>query len=155
MRPKLGEGELTDRYGVSVKELRDLAISLAQQVKGKENERGEAFQESSAEYFAGHTIDELGYRKIHDLDPEYRKRQYQIVEPYLSPLTSPNGGVGVKVAELDHRLKNSGNVFRNRDEGDGRNIVRTIAPNDPEGKQRIFDETERQIKKMKTAIEAG
>jgi hypothetical protein len=87
MRPKMGSGKKTVRYGKSIKELRDLALSLSQQAVGKENELRERFQESSAEYFAGHTIDELGYRKIHDLDAEYRKRQYQIVEPYLSPIT--------------------------------------------------------------------
>jgi hypothetical protein len=88
MRPKIGSGKKTDRYGKSIKELRDLALSFSQQAVGKENESGERFQESSAEYFAGHTIDELGYRKIHDLDAEYRKRQYQIVEPFLSPLSN-------------------------------------------------------------------
>jgi hypothetical protein len=97
-------GESHSRYGVSVKELRDLSLSLAQQAVGKENDLGERFQESSAEYFAGHTIDDLGYRKLHQLDPGYRKRQYQIVEPYLSPVSSPNGAVKSRVEELEGRL---------------------------------------------------
>lgn len=92
------------RYGVSIKELRDLSLSLSQQAVGKENESGERFQESSAEYFSGHTIDELGYRKIHDLDPEYRKRQYLIVEPYLSPVSCPNG-TNTRQIELEEKNK--------------------------------------------------
>jgi hypothetical protein len=92
------------RYGVSVKELRDLSLSLSQQAVGKENDLGERFQESSAEYFAGHTVDDLGYRKLHQLEPEYRKRQYQLVEPYISPISSPNGGITSKVEELDAKL---------------------------------------------------
>jgi hypothetical protein len=102
MRPKIGSGKKTDRYGKSVKELRDLALSFSQQAVGKENELDERFQESSAEYFAGHTVDELGYRKLHDLDPDYRKRQYLIVEPYLSPLTNPNG---VRLQEHEKELE--------------------------------------------------
>jgi hypothetical protein len=86
-----------------------LALSLSQQAVGVENELGERFQESSAEYFAGHTIDSLGYRKIHDLDAEYRKRQYQIVEPYLNvvsnPLGSQNGKIEKVRKEFDEKLE--------------------------------------------------
>jgi hypothetical protein len=100
LRPKIGSGKKTDRYGKSIKELRDLALSFSQQAVGKENDMGERFQESSAEYFAGHTIDELGYRKIHALDAEYRKRQYQLVEPYLSPIAnSTNGQIRSRLEE--------------------------------------------------------
>jgi hypothetical protein len=67
----------------------DLSLSLSQMAVGKENERGEPFQKDSAEYFAGHTIDALGYRKLHELDPEYRKRQYQLVEPHLNIVSNP------------------------------------------------------------------
>lgn len=109
MRPKIGSGKRTDRYGKSIKELRDLALSLSQQAVGVENELSERFQESSAEYFAGHTIDELGYRKMQKLDPEYRKRQYQIVEPYLNvisnPLGSQNGKIEKLREELDEKLE--------------------------------------------------
>ena len=86
-RPIPQTGFSHTRYGVSIKELRDLSLSLSQRAVGKENELGERFQEDSAEYFAGHTIDELGYRKLHQLDPEYRKRQYIMVEPLLSPIS--------------------------------------------------------------------
>jgi hypothetical protein len=103
MRPKIGSGRKTDRYGKSIKELRDLALSFSQQAVGKENELGEPFQESSAEYFAGHTIDELGYRKIHDLDAEYRKRQYQLVEPFLSPI-SGNNHIRTRLEEANIRI---------------------------------------------------
>ena len=89
-RPKVGTNHsLSSRYGVSVKELRDLAFSLAQQAVGKTNERGETFLESSIEYFGGHTVDPMNYRKIHKLDPDFRRRQYQIAEPYISPISGP------------------------------------------------------------------
>jgi hypothetical protein len=92
-RPIPPIGGSHSRYGVSVKELRDLSLSLSQRAVGKENELGEAFQKDSAEYFAGHTIDALGYRKLHQLDAEYRRRQYELVEPYVSPISG---------VELDH-----------------------------------------------------
>lgn len=79
-----------------------MALSFSQQGVGKENEDGERFQESSAEYFAGHTVDELGYRKLHDLDPDYRKRQYQLVEPFLSPLSNAgNNHIRGRLEELE------------------------------------------------------
>jgi hypothetical protein len=86
-RPIPPIGGSHSRYGVSVKELRDLSLSLSQRAVGKENELGEAFQKDSAEYFAGHTIDALGYRKLHQIDAEYRRRQYELVEPYVSPIS--------------------------------------------------------------------
>jgi hypothetical protein len=88
-RPIPPIGGSYSRYGVSIKELRDLSLSLSQMAVGKENERGEPFQKDSAEYFAGHTIDGLGYRKLHELDPEYRRRQYQLVEPHLNIVSNP------------------------------------------------------------------
>jgi hypothetical protein len=39
---------------------------------------------------------------VRDDDDEYRKRQYQIVEPYLSPLTSNH--VGSRLGELEAEL---------------------------------------------------
>jgi hypothetical protein len=71
-----------------VGQIRDLALSLAQKAKGAPaNDHGESFLDSSADYFAGHSIDPLGYRKLHKLDVEYRKRQYELVEPYISPIS--------------------------------------------------------------------
>jgi hypothetical protein len=117
MRPKIGSGKKTDRYGKSIKELRDLALSFSQQAVGKENELGERFQESSAEYFAGHTIDELGYRKIHDLDAEYRKRQYQIVEPFLSPHSNVgNNHIRSRLEEIERGYQENTKKLAKRDD---------------------------------------
>ena len=65
------------RYGTGPHELRDLGISLSQRAIAKD------FNPESAEYFAGHMVDALGYRKLHSMEAEYRLEQYQIVEPYL------------------------------------------------------------------------
>jgi len=69
------------RYGVGPHELRDLAISQS------ERAISDGFNPESAEYFAGHIIDPLGYRKLHGLDPEYRRSQYSITEKYLDPFS--------------------------------------------------------------------
>lgn len=157
IRPKIGSGKRTDRYGKSIKELRDLALSFSQQAVGKENESGERFQESSAEYFAGHTVDELGYKKLHDLAPEYRKRQYQLVEPFLSPRTGNQvyGRLEELRAELDEvkndrRFEKAMSFF----EVAGRAMALTMSPNDPEARERVMTEWDRQFKKMKAIIES-
>jgi len=43
---------------------------------------------TNASRFAGtttppnmHNVDSLAYRRLHELDPEYRRRQYRLVEP--------------------------------------------------------------------------
>jgi len=72
-----------ERYGVGPHNLRDLAISMSQAAASRD------FNPQSADYFAGHTIDELGYRQLHDLNPKYRREQYQIVEPFLNVISSP------------------------------------------------------------------
>jgi hypothetical protein len=106
LRPRIGHGKVSwARYGVSAGQIRDLALSLAQKARSMEpNEFGERVLEESSEYFAGHTIDELGYRKIHRLEPDFRRRQYEMIEPYLSPLSSPNGPMKSKIEELEGRL---------------------------------------------------
>jgi hypothetical protein len=74
------------RYGTGAHEVRTLSISLSQQAVGKTlTPNGRPFNPESAEYFAGHEVDELRYRQLHDLDPDYRREQYRIVEPYLDP----------------------------------------------------------------------
>jgi len=88
LRPK-PNGVLTSRYGYSIKEIRDLALSLSQRAVGEKNSRGEPYTGESSEYFCGHNVDPLAYRRLHELDPEYRRRQYKIVEPFLSPLSHP------------------------------------------------------------------
>ncbi len=88
LRPK-PNGVITSRYGVSIKEIRDLALSLSQRAVGEKNSHGEPYVAESSEYFCGHNVDPLAYRRIHELDPEYRRRQYKIVEPFLSPLSHP------------------------------------------------------------------
>lgn len=112
-RPKVSHhrtnnGAGYSRYGYSIKEIRDLAFSLAQRAVGKTNDAGEHFLESSIEYFGGHTLDPMEYRKIHKLDVDFRKRQYQIVEPYLSPISgSPlasNGKIEAVKREADARM---------------------------------------------------
>jgi len=86
-RPPLtrkGQGKGSwERYGVGPHNLRDLAISLSQAAMNK------GFNPQSADYFAGHTIDELGYRQLHDLNPKYRREQYRIVEPFLHVISNP------------------------------------------------------------------
>jgi len=82
-RPPVGTathkvGSMTVRYGLGPHEVRDVAISLSQKAVSQ------GFNPESADYFAGHTVDPLGYRKLHELDPDYRKRQYMIVEPFLN-----------------------------------------------------------------------
>jgi len=67
------------RYGTGPHQLRDLSISLSQRAIS------EGFNPESAEYFAGHTIDPLGYRNLHGIDPNYRKAQYEIVEKFINP----------------------------------------------------------------------
>jgi hypothetical protein len=111
-RPIPPIGGSHSRYGVSIKELRDLSLSLSQQAVGKENELGEAFQKESAEYFAGHTVDALGYRKIHELDPKYRMRQYQLVEPYLSPISNPGNHIRSRLQELESTIRGMLGVLR-------------------------------------------
>ena len=86
LRPK-PNGILVSRYGYSIKEIRDLALSLSQRAVGEKNARGEPYTGESSEYFCGHNVDPLAYRRLHELDPEYRRRQYKIVEPFLSPLS--------------------------------------------------------------------
>ena len=88
LRPK-PNGVLASRYGVSIKEIRDLALSLSQRAVGEKNSRGEPYIGESSEYFCGHNVDPLAYRRLHELDPEYRRRQYKLVEPFLSPLSHP------------------------------------------------------------------
>jgi hypothetical protein len=88
LRPK-PNGVITSRYGYSIKEIRDLALSLSQRAVGEKNSRGEPYTGESSEYFCGHNVDPLAYRRIHELDPEYRRRQYKIVEAFLSPLSHP------------------------------------------------------------------
>jgi len=83
--PRKAQGKGSwERYGVGPHNLRDLAISMSQAAMS------EGFNPQSADYFAGHTIDDLGYRQLHDLDPKYRREQYQIVEPFLNLVS---GGV--------------------------------------------------------------
>lgn len=75
-----------ERYGTGPHEIRTLAISLSQQAVGRTlRPDGRPFNQESAEYFAGHEVDELGYRQLHDIDPDYRREQYLIVEPFLDP----------------------------------------------------------------------
>jgi len=88
LRPK-PNGVITSRYGYSIKEIRDLALSLSQRAVGEKNNRGEPYTGESSEYFCGHNVDPLAYRRLHELDPEYRRRQYKIVEAFLSPLSHP------------------------------------------------------------------
>ena len=124
-RPKVGtsEGAGYTRYGYSIKEIRDLAFSLAQRAIAKPNEDGELFLDSSIEYFGGHTVDPMEYKKIHRLDPDFRKRQYAIVEPYLSPFNNVGNNhvrtdlekANAKIEQLESRYANLEAMF----DGDG------------------------------------
>ena len=85
-REAAGKAGPWTRYGLGTHKIRTLAISQSQSAIGKTlNLDGRPFNPESAEYFAGHDVDELGYRQLHGLDPGYRKEQYLIVEPYLDP----------------------------------------------------------------------
>jgi hypothetical protein len=56
---------------------------------GEKNSRGEPYTDESSEYSCGHNVNPLAYRRLHELDPEHRCRQYKILEPFLSPLSHP------------------------------------------------------------------
>jgi hypothetical protein len=85
-REAAGKAGPWTRYGLGTHKIRTLAISQSQSAIGKTlNLDGRPFNPESAEYFAGHEVDELGYRQLHGLDPNYRREQYMIVEPYLDP----------------------------------------------------------------------
>jgi hypothetical protein len=88
-----------------VKELRDLSASIAQTVVGRTSEENEVFLESSNECFLGHSVDEMHYRKMHELSPEFRLRQYQLVEPFLNIISSPNGAVASKLEETTKEVE--------------------------------------------------
>lgn len=103
------------RYGVSVKELRDLAASIAQTCVGRTNEQNEVFLESSIEYFMGHSVDEMHYRKMHELSPEFRKRQYLMTEPYLNVISNPNI-VNGKLSEQDAKIEELTRILNNPEE---------------------------------------
>jgi hypothetical protein len=104
LRPK-PNGILSSRYGVSIKEIRDLALSLSQRAVGEKNSRGEPYIAESSEYFCGHNIDHLAYRRLHELDPEYRRRQYKLVEPYLSPLSHPRHATQSQLEAQQKRME--------------------------------------------------
>jgi len=83
---KASGGGPWNRYGVGAHNMRDLAISQSQAAIGKTlRPQGTCFNPESAEYFSGHDIDELHYRQLHDLNPNYRREQYRIVERYIDP----------------------------------------------------------------------
>jgi hypothetical protein len=104
LRPK-PDGVLSSRYGYSIKEIRDLALSLSQRAVGEKNSRGEPYTGESSEYFCGHNIDPLAYRRLHELDPEYRRRQYKIVEPFLSPLSHPRHATESQLEAQQKRIE--------------------------------------------------
>lgn len=104
-RPKSSEGTW-NRYGVSPHKIRTLAISQSQAAAGKTLKRnGRSFNQESAEYFAGHEIDELGYKQLHALDVDYRREQYLIVEKYLDPYERREFPQEQEIEELKIRLK--------------------------------------------------
>jgi hypothetical protein len=104
LRPK-PDGVLSSRYGYSIKEIRDLALSLSQRAVGEKNSRSEPYVSESSEYFCGHNIDPLAYRRLHELDPEYRRRQYKIVEPFLSPLSHPRHATESQLEAQQKRIE--------------------------------------------------
>lgn len=104
LRPR-PDGVLTSRYGYSIKEIRDLALSLSQRAVGEKNSRGEPYVAESSEYFCGHNVDPLAYRRLHGLDPEYRRRQYKLVEPFLSPLSHPRHATESQLEAQQRRIE--------------------------------------------------
>jgi len=73
------------RYGVSAKEVRHLAITLAYQATFK-TKPGRSVHPEIIRYFAGYSIDEILLRRhIRKPDIRFLGRQYRLIEPYLSP----------------------------------------------------------------------
>jgi len=114
-RPPVGTGERYDRYGISLGQIRDLAASLAQRVEGKQNDLSEIYTEATTNYFQGHTLDKLKYRKLHKLDPQYRKRMYQMAEPVLSPTTNPSFLVTGELIATQKRMQSLEKQIESRD----------------------------------------
>ena len=74
-------GRRSSRYGYNVHNTRDLAISLLNTVPN--------LKEITIEFWAGHEIDPLQYKDLYNLQPQFAERQYQLAEPYLNILSSP------------------------------------------------------------------
>jgi hypothetical protein len=78
---------------------------LSQRAVGEKNSRGEPYIAESSEYFCGHNVDPLAYRRLHELDPEYRRRQYKLVEPFLSPLSHPRHATQSQLEAQQKRME--------------------------------------------------
>jgi hypothetical protein len=84
-RKKRGTSGSWVRYGVSAKEVRHLAMALAYQATFM-TKPGRSVYPEIIRYFAGYSIDEMLVRR-HMTRPDIRflRRQYRLIEPYLSP----------------------------------------------------------------------
>jgi hypothetical protein len=97
-------GTLTTRYGYNLHELRDLARSILEKVKGEKlGPDGDGFNTNSVELWMGHTIDKLYYTKTWEREPECNLEQYKIAERYLNVI-SGNQTVDVEKV-VDERIK--------------------------------------------------
>lgn len=86
-RRKRGSRGSWVRYGVSAKEVRNLAMALAYQATFKTKRRRRVYAEI-VRYFAGYVIDEIPYRRYMMLrDMRFLEKQYRLIEPYLSSIS--------------------------------------------------------------------
>jgi len=113
-----GNGDPYAHFGFSIHKMRTLAISQSQLAIGQRLENGCAFNPESAEYFSGHQIDDLGYRKIHELDARYRRQQYSLVEQFLNPYRREQVEQQYedRIASLERQLAGIREVFNIRGE---------------------------------------
>ena len=80
------------RTGMNIHELRDVFRSQWELSPAK----GVA-----AEYFLGHTIDDLEYNKVFDMNENFARDQYRKAEPYLSIMTSKRPFSLIDESEVD------------------------------------------------------
>jgi len=76
-------GDKYTRYGLGEHDIRDLAISLVEKAKP------DGFNDLSAEFWAGHSVDPSFYRRVWDLDPTYNLEQFAMAEKQLNVISGP------------------------------------------------------------------
>ena len=67
------------RYGFNVHNTRDLAISLLATISN--------LKPVCTEFWAGHTVDPLGYNQFYNVKPAWVEEQYRLAIPYLNIIT--------------------------------------------------------------------
>lgn len=95
---KDGGKKLQNRYGLNLHEIRDVARSELERVRGVKYgpKDDDVFNTNSAEFWMGHTVDKYFYNKIWKMDPEYNLKQYRFAEKYLNIVSGETPGVSVE-----------------------------------------------------------